>query len=423
MKRKILYSRIFIVSFSILIGFQYLLAGNGGIGSSRYGIGELQYFPSSRAYGMGGASFAVLTSASINRMNPAAWTQINRTRYSFGASYEGISAKDNNESRFFSGVTFSGLMVTLPILPSNGVTLGFGLIPFSRINYNTITPNTFDTLNYNIQYLGDGGISQTNLGASVKIGSELNFGLKIDYYSGTLNYTTRQLFTGSNYTSSEVTRTVEANGFGATAGFVYTGLKSILNLSESQMLSIGGIISTGASLKAKEQKFYSFNTSTIFLKDSADAVTGKLEIPLSFGGGIAYSTEKILYAGDFFYQNWEKYSLFRNSSSEIRNSFRISGGLEFLNKRDLSSPYFQRVAYRAGIFYNSSYYKLKNEPLNELGFTIGFGAPLFTDTRLNVNLGYSFRGTTDNQLQKDNIFRLSVSLSGGEVWFERPPQE
>lgn len=423
MKRQIIYTKILTVSFSILIGFQYLIAGNGGIGSSRYGIGDIQYFPSSRAFGMGGASLAVLTSASINRMNPAAWTQLNRTRYSVGVLYEGISAKDINESRFFSGVAFSGLMVSLPVAPSNGITLAFGLTPYSRINYNIITPSSFDTLNYNIQYFGDGGISQANLGASVKIGSDLNLGLKIDYYSGTLNYTTKQLFVGSDYTSGEVTRTIEANGFGATAGFVYTGLRSILNLPESQMFSIGGIFSTGSSLKAEEQKYYSFNTATILVRDTADAVTGKLEIPFSFGGGIAYSTEKILYAGDFFYQNWEKYSLFGNSSSEIRNNFRLSAGLEYLSKRDLSSSYFQRVAYRTGFFYNSSYYQLKDEPLNEMGITIGFGAPLFTDTRLNINLGYSIRGTTDKQLQKDNIFRLSFSLSGGEVWFERPAQE
>jgi hypothetical protein len=423
MKRQIIYAKILTVSFSILIGFQSLLAGNGGIGSSRYGIGDIQYFPSSRSFGMGGASLAVLTSASINRMNPAAWTQINRTRYSFGALYEGISAKDSSESRFFSGVTFSGLMVSLPVMPSNGVTLGFGISPYSRVNYNVITPSSFDTLNYNIQYIGDGGISQAHLGSSVRIGDDINLGLKIDYYSGTLNYITKQLFVGSNYTNGEVTRRLEVSGFGATAGFVYTGLKTLFNIPQTHTFSVGGIFSTGSSLKAKEQRFYSFDASTILVRDTSTALEGKMKLPLSLGGGVAYSMESYLLAADFYYQNWGKYSLFDMASQDIRNSYRMSAGMEYLYKRDISSPYFQRVAYRAGFFYNSSYYQLKNEPLNELGFTIGFGAPLFTDTRLNINLGYSFRGTTDKQLQKDNIFRLSFSLSGGEVWFERPAQE
>jgi hypothetical protein len=365
----------------------------------------------------------VLTSASINRMNPAAWTQINRTRYSFGALYEGISAKDSSESRFFSGVTFSGLMVSLPVMPSNGVTLGFGISPYSRVNYNVITPSSFDTLNYNIQYIGDGGISQAHLGSSVRIGDDINLGLKIDYYSGTLNYITKQLFVGSNYTNGEVTRRLEVSGFGATAGFVYTGLKTLFNIPQTHTFSVGGIFSTGSSLKAKEQRFYSFDASTILVRDTSTALEGKMKLPLSLGGGVAYSMESYLLAADFYYQNWGKYSLFDMASQDIRNSYRMSAGMEYLYKRDISSPYFQRVAYRAGFFYNSSYYQLKNEPLNELGFTIGFGAPLFTDTRLNINLGYSFRGTTDKQLQKDNIFRLSFSLSGGEVWFERPAQE
>ncbi|MBI5476383.1 MAG: hypothetical protein HY964_06570 [Ignavibacteriales bacterium] len=423
MKTKFIFINFFICVFLILFSIQPLIAGNGGFGSSRYGIGDLQYFPSNRSYGMGGASFAVLTSASINRFNPATWTQLNRTRYSFGALYEGIGTKDVNESKFYSGITFSGLMVSLPIMPSNGVTLGFGISPYSRVNYNVITPSSFDTLNYNIQYIGDGGISQAHLGSSVRIGDDINLGLKIDYYSGTLNYTTKQLFVGSNYTNSEVTRRLEVSGFGATAGFVYTGLKTLFNIPQTHTLSVGGVFSTGSSLNAKEQRFYSFDASTILVRDTSAALEGKMKLPLSFGGGLAYSMEYFLFAGDFHYQKWGDYSLFDKSSTEIRNSFRISTGMEYLYKRDVSSPYFQRVAYRAGFFYNSSYYKINNQPLNEIGFTFGFGAPLFTDSRLNINFAYSFRGTTENQLQKDNIFRVSFSLSGGEVWFERPPQE
>lgn len=404
------------------LGSQSLIAG-GGLGSTRYGIGELHYFPSSRAYGMGGASFAALSPSSINRMNPAAWTQLGRTRYSVGALYEGISSEDRNESRFFSGVAFSGLMVTLPVAPSSGVTLAFGISPYSRINYDVIVPSGYDTLNYNIQYLGTGGISLATVGGSVRLGTEFNLGLKIDYYSGTLNYTTRQLFAGSNYLNGEVTRTTEASGFGATAGFIYTGLKSDLNIPDGHSFSVGGLFSTGSSLDARERRYYAFDASNLALKDTSEPISGKLKIPYSLGGGLAYSTERLLYAADLHYQNWDNYSYMGNPDQALRNSFRFSAGLELMPKREASLPYFQRAAYRAGLYYNSSYYRFKGEPLDEIGISLGLGAPVFGDSRLDLSLGYSFRGTTDIGLQKDNLFRISFTLSGGETWFERPTQE
>src|SRR5439155_1874127 len=99
----------------------------------------------------------------------------------------------------------------------------------------------------------------------------------------------------------------------------------------------------------------------------------------------------------------------------IRDSYRFGTGVELVPKKDPAAPFTQRIAYRFGIFYNASYYQVKGEKINEAGLTGGFGIPLLSDTRLSISGEYSFRGTTDLQLQKDKILRISLTLDIGEL--------
>jgi len=146
-----------------------------------------------------------------------------------------------------------------------------------------------------------------------------------------------------------------------------------------------------------------------------------LRLPYSIGGGISYMTERILIASDFQYQGWSGTKIF--DTPELRNSLRLALGTEFLPKKDPSVSPLKQTIYRAGIYYNSSYYKVKGHSINELGVTAGIGVGIFGETRLDMGIDFSMRGTKDDLLQKDNIIRLTFSIAGGEPWFVRPVQE
>jgi hypothetical protein len=146
-------------------------------------------------------------------------------------------------------------------------------------------------------------------------------------------------------------------------------------------------------------------------------------IPVAIGGGVSYATERMILAADLYYQNWSRFVFDDAAQPGIRDSYRFSAGGEIQPQRDQSAPMYQRWRYRFGIFYNASYYTLRDEPVNEIGISGGFGIPVIGDTKLNIGADYSFRGTTDKQLQKDRILRFSFTLSGGELWFVRPPEE
>src|SRR5258707_1223455 len=124
MLRQSIISLYFLLFLGILTGTSD--AQNGGSAYSRYGIGDIRYFSSSRSIGMGGSSFALLSTNTIDEANPALWARIARTQFSASALYEGFSSSDDRKSGYFSGASFSGFMLAVPIATQSGIVLGAG---------------------------------------------------------------------------------------------------------------------------------------------------------------------------------------------------------------------------------------------------------------------------------------------------------
>ncbi len=399
-----------------------LIAGNGGSGYSRYGIGDVRYYSTSRAMGMGGASIGVLSANGIDRMNPAAWSRITRARFSVSMLYEGFSTSDDRKSAYLAGTQFNGFMLAVPIAQKYGIVLGAGITPYSRVNYHIIVPTTQAGYTYDLDYNGEGGISLGHVGLSFVPMDELSLGFKLQYYFGTLRHQLTQTFAGTTYTNGEVDRTTRIDGTGATIGAIYTGLKHVLSLNENQALNIGLVVSSASNLTMADERYYAY-TASITTRDTVVSPDEQFHSPLSVGGGISFATEQFLFAADVYYQNWNASTFGGVKDTNLRDSYRFGFGGEFTPKRTTDAPFFQRLAYRAGLFYRASYYQVKGQSINEVGLTGGFGIPVFGDTRFNVAGEYSFRGTTDLGLQKDRILRISFTLSVGELWFVKPQEE
>ena len=395
----------------------------GGSSYSRYGVGDIRYFTTSRAMGMGGAGIAVLSNQAIDRFNPALWTRLNRVRFSAGAMYEGFSSTDDNGSSYLSKTHVNALSFAVPVEKDLGITLSAGVGPYSKVNYNMVSPASQGAFNYTLKYLGEGGLSLAHLGISGSIGSELHLGAKLDYYFGSINHTISQTFTTTDYSSAEVTRSTRLSGAGMTFGVVYTGLKSLFNLSEGTAFNIAAVVNTTSYITTSDERFSTFNSGTVVAHDTIGFPDGKLRLPYSFILGAAYQSENITVAGDVAYQKWSDLRADGISPSDVRDSYRFGLGMEFQPKKEISSPFTQRIAYRAGFYYQATYYQIHSTAINEFGLTGGLGIPLFADTRLGIAAEYSFRGTTDFQLQKDKILRISFTLDIGELWFIRPPEE
>lgn len=395
----------------------------GGSSYSRYGLGDIRYFSTGRAMGMGGAGIAVLSNQAIDRLNPAAWTRINRTRFSAGALYEGFSSSDDRGSTNLSKTHFNGLSLSIPVAKDQGIVFGAGVAPYTKVNYNIVSPGDQGNLSYTLKYLGEGGLSLAHLGISGLIGSDLHVGAKLDYYFGSISHSVSQTFNTTSFTTAGVIRATRFSGAGATVGILYSGLRNTFHFEEGNALNIAASFTTTSSLTTTDERFSTFNTGSVIARDTTTSPDGKLALPFSLSMGLAYQTERIILAADFAYQKWSDLTVNGATSPEIRDSYRFGTGVEFTPKRDPAAPFTQRIAYRLGLFYHATYYQIRSEKINEIGLTAGLGFPIFADTRINIAGEYSFRGTTDLRLQKDKILRISFTLDISELWFVRPPEE
>ena len=414
-KNKI-FLTIFIVAFP-------LIAIAGGSSFSQYGFGDLIRYGDSRTYAMGGTGIAFLDSGFINILNPAALSRISITRFSAGFEYSNFLSKDESGSSSYSTGGFQGIAFAFPISTENGIVMSAEFTPYSNDNYG-ITSSYFDTLiqmNQKTTFYGRGGISYIGLGLSASPLTTLHIGARVNYmYGSTSQYQTTSS-DSSYYTPTVFNRSVNYSGFTLTIGTIYDGIGNLLNIPALRSFTIGLTLTTASLLDADTQRTYpgtayNFNDSTV-------TESGTARLPLSLGLGFSYLYHnRYRFLGDIVTDNWGSTKNFGSRPADLRNSFGTSIGFEALPAKD-ADTFGKRIIYRAGLAYNSTYYQINGIGINEFIVSGGIGLPMGYESQLNIGLQIGVRGSTDNNLQKDTIIRLSVAVSASELWFLRFEEE
>jgi hypothetical protein len=402
--------RLFWKMTSLVFGFAFVAstvvyAGGSSI-YSRYGLGEIRFPTSVRLQGMGGVSIGPLSPTDVNRINPASWSVLSTVRLSGSYMYEGLSTTDGINSAYFTGGNFDGVLLAFPIAKDEGVTLSVGFTPFSDVGYEVKTPTTINDVKTDFIYSGSGGLSTGVVGLSYTPLNNLHLGASLNYLVGTIDNAVDVNFDNPEYVATSNVRSTNIKGVNFTLGTVYSGIRNF---------TLGAVFSTGSDLSAsRETVIRHISTNT---RDTIRSDDGTVHLPVAYGFGLSYLLkERYLFGVDYYTQDWNSFSAYGVKAPEIRSSRQFGVGMEILPGKEATSLW-GRLAYRLGAFYNETYYQLKGEPLNELFFTAGIGVPVSHNARIDVSLAYGTRGTDVKGLQKDNIFRLSVGLSAGELWF------
>jgi hypothetical protein len=393
-------------------------ASEGGSTYSMFGIGDLRYYPNARSAGMGYTGIGLPSTNYINAGAPATWSRINRTRLEAGFLFEGIRASDGTNKSYRTTGNFNGVLIAVPISTPRGIVFVGGFTPYSNVNYNVSGTLSSQGIDYAINNLGSGGIGQGQAGFSYAPTQDLSFGASFNYLSGTLTNTSSFQPTLTTFVGGKTTESLTAKGITVTLGGMYTGLGSI---SEAlRTFSVGFVITTRGNLKTERQFTYEFLQET----DTSTVTQSRITIPLAYGFGLAYQAgERYVLAADYNAQQWGQAKFNGIDPQEIRNSFRFGFGGERIPSKEMGAYWLDRISYRLGFSYHSTYYKINGQPINEWLITGGFAFPLSGETRLNMALEYGGRGTNRVNLIKDNIFRLSLSLNIGELWFVRYEEE
>lgn len=402
---------------------------------SRFGVGELRTFSSSQAQGMGGGGTALWSFNYNSFNNPASWSRQVLVRAAAGFRVDALQTTDaaDNTKNLTTG-SFNAVQFGLPLL-SNKLGVGLAFEPYSRVNYRVQTlgelvvdPTVQDTSAYQINYEGSGGLQQLRLGAGYRITEGLSLGASADLIFGIIEEGQRTTFAPPPtvgdpvFFETNVATSTRMFGVSATLGAVYTASNL---LKEEDSFSIAASFSLPTTLNGDRALTLgeSLDRDTLGIQ-----VQGDVTLPLSVQAGLAYHTDnRLILVADARYEPWSQFEselsfpgYTPGDAAHFRDRLRLSSGLEWLPAgNSLLEPYFKRVAYRLGVYYDQAYITPQTDTeINTIAVTGGFSLPaMLAGTRLDVNFEVGTRGTTDHNLVRDVFYGFSATLNVGERWF------
>jgi len=388
---------------------------------SRYGLGDLQNNKYIRNISMGGISYGFRSPYGVNYTNPASYTSFDTTSFVFetGVTSHFVQLTTTDLSQESNYTSLSYLVFGFPVTKWWGSSIG--LLPYSNVGYKISSYDVLEDIGKTkYLYEGSGGLNQFYFGNAFKI-KNLSFGFNTSFVFGSIDKTRTVTFPDSlNFLALRSKNSMQVNDFLFTYGLQYQ--KSL----KKDLKTVFGIVyNASSSLNAKQDllayRFFSTSSGNESIRDTLindDNTKGNVKLPMGFGGGITIGKKDSWLVGlDFQSQNWKKYSSFGEKDS-LKNSWMVSFGSEYTPKSSVTSSYLSRVHYRVGARYNQTYLQIYNNNLDEYAVSFGVGLPLKrSKTTLNFGFELGQRGTTDNNLIKEQFGRVIFSLSVYEFWF------
>ena len=295
-----------------------------------------------------------------------------------------------------------------------------GLLPFSNVNYldvETTIPGGDLSEKFVTTYEGSGSLSKLFLGTSLKIPFNLSLGVTMDYYFGNFTYYSRIEFPNNvSKRKSEFNNKRRPSGFGSTIGIITPDIAKLFSSNTLSDFRLGFSVNL----------FSELSTDTLLIRtsilgiDTLSNANVNMHVPTRIFAGMSFIVnKKYLFIFDYTAQKWTNYSLNGMKSSNLRNSYRYSFGIEH-NKQNKGIGYNrEHIIWRLGVSYEKTLYEFKGKGIDQLAFYSGLSIPLSLKNSLDLGLEYSIRGTTSSNLIKENRIKFSVGLSLGELWFVR----
>lgn len=396
---------------------------------SQYGLGVLGDQSQVAGRGMGGTGLAMRGGTMVNTLNPASYSAIDSLTMLFDAGVSGqlTNFKENGRSINASSAHFDYVTGLFRMLPNVGMS--FGILPFSDVGYSYSSTKRLNSSVGSIleSYTGKGGLHQAFVGVGWKPIEQLSIGLNAAYLWG--NYSRSVTSSGSS-TVNSLSKTYKAtvNTYNLTFGLQWQQ-----PLGQHDKLTLGATFGLGHKMGADpECEIVNINTSTYVSDTTAFTVNNGLELPMTYGVGLAWThNQSLTLAADFTQQRWgsidypeynDDTKSYSPQSGLLRDRTRMSIGMDYVPNPMSMRNYLKRVHYRLGASYTTPYYNINGaKGPEEYSISAGLGLPLQNgwNSRSVLNISAQWVRTSAKDLITDNSFRISLGLTFNERWFAK----
>ena len=400
---------------------------------SIFGLGELEKEGSAYNKSMGGTGIATRNRRFINYTNPAAVTARDTLAFmaDFGLEQKNTLYRQGNLTSANNTFNIHNFVMTFPIYRSSAFMVG--ITPFSDVGYDFSSVETDpDIIGHtgNISYdsYGTGSVYQVFAGAGVTLWKRLSLGAEAIYYFGNIDKVTNMDYSNSSYRSVNSGNDLMVRG--TTGKF---GLQYEQKLGGDVSMIVGATYRLSTSLKGTALTYRYANQDSVTdtlkyqendLRKAGLKFADELGVGISIKGGEKWTAEFNYLRSDWRNSGFDSANGFsvksdtETFSSAVSQSFRA--GFEIVPNRNDIRYYLRKCAYRAGVYYDQSYYRLNGNSVNSMGITLGVTLPVFrlyNGLTLGVDLGQ--RASTRNNMIRERYATFVVGFNIHDIWFQK----
>lgn len=398
-------SRIITGLFLLLLSFSTMTAQELNVSPySIFGIGDIHLSETGRTTGIASALTGLAGGHLLNTANPAALAALDSNTFIFdmAGSAKGSRFSSNGESQKSFSANFNRITAGLHITNwwSGAVTFQ----PYSTVSYKVRkdayiegTDDMTETL-----YEGAGGVNRISLLNSVRLTRGLSLGADMMMLYGNIDRDVTQ--SGIKIRENSVART-----FSFSLGMLYR-----VTFSDELHFAAGLTYGYDNKLLFTNKLMVIDGAGNTVYDDRIESST--MKNPGNWAAGLSLTANRMTFAADYRYNRW---SMIRGNDVDRKftDTHTVNLGMELSPGLYSGQSYLNSIIYQTGISLSNSYLTLRGEnPLN-LEITAGAGLPFRTGGMLNIGLVYGRRGTTKDDLIKENYLRMTLSISLAERMF------
>lgn len=416
-----------ILTLWILILFPFISKSQNETSSpySSFGVGILNQQSNATSASMGGVGYAIQEKNNINFKNPASYTNFDSSTFHVDFAFSVINStlRTDDAEHQSMRAKFDYLVIGLPITSRWSSSLG--VIPFSEVGYNIYDSTEVEHIGkVNYRYSGSGGLMQLFWGNGFKITNHFSLGLNLSYLWGNLNSSKYAEYDDLTIYNSKITQNILVDGMRFNIGLQYR-----FPLKNRQELMVGISYENSLFMPTREDMtvmnyrgpFALISTfDTVWVRVKEDGIKGKMKLPQFVGVGLGYKVDsRYLFAADFTWQNWKKFS--DDPKDQFHDNLITAIGMQYVPNAK-SNRYISKINYRAGFSYSTGYIVIREHPIPSFSISVGAGFPITTfssSSLINVKLEYGKMGTTSYGLIDDSYWRLTLNINLNEKWYQR----
>jgi len=372
---------------------------------------------------MGGVGIANRSKRYINTLNPASVTS--RDSLSFMADF-GLSGRttyltQGSSHNISNTVNIDDFVLSFPLWRHTAMMVG--ITPFSDMGYS-FSDSEIDGMTglRSFTSKGNGGVYQMFAGFGITLWNRLSLGVEYKHFFGNLNKVASTTFSDDSFIGQTVGDSLQVRG--NTAKF---GLQWEQPLSYKSYLTVGATYRLSTRMRGHTIDYASlgnqYDRDYLSISDEGLRFGNEAGVGISYRKADTWSVEF-----DYTFTDWSDsgFDSTRGFSNMGNSTFSSSSGQAFRLGFDLTPNrndiryFFKRCTYRAGAYFDQSYYLVDGAHVNSAGISLGMTIPVYAGYN-GISVGFDFgqRGFGGN-LVKENYFGFNIGFNIFDIWFQKP---